>query len=78
MTFADASQITVSGYVYGTWEADTVLVTGNIQLPPDNLLTISAGVKILFDGPWQFRIDEYAQIAAMGTPTEADILQAAS
>lgn len=63
-----SSQITVSGYVYGTWEADTVLVTGDIQLPPDNNLTISAGTKVLFDGPWQFRIEEYAQITAMGTP----------
>lgn len=65
-----ASQITVSGYVYGTWEADTVLVTGDIQLPPDNVLTINAGTKVLFDGNWQFRIDEYAQITAMGTPTK--------
>ena len=65
-----ASQITVSGYVYGLWEADTVLVTGDIQLPPDNNLTINAGTKVLFDGNWQFRIEEYAQITAMGTPSE--------
>src|SRR5512138_1865857 len=66
---ARASQITVSGYVYGTWEVDTVLVTGDIRIPPDNNLTINAGTKVLFDGNWQFRIDEYAQITAMGTPS---------
>jgi len=65
-----ASQITVNGYVYGLWEADTVLVTGDIRIPPDNDLAIMPGVKVLFDGPWKFQVQQDAKIVAVGTPTQ--------
>ena len=64
-----ASQITVSGLVYGLWDVDTVLVTGDIRIPPDNELTINAGVTVLFDGPWQMKVDQDAKIVAVGTPS---------
>jgi len=65
-----ASQITVSGMVYNLWDADTVLVVGDIRIPPDNDLTILPGVKVLFDGPWQFQVQQDAKITAVGTPTQ--------
>ncbi|PWB68222.1 hypothetical protein C3F09_12020, partial [candidate division GN15 bacterium] len=69
-SYASASQITVNGYVFGTWDTDTVLVVGDIRIPPDNDLAIQPGVKVLFDGPWQFQVQQDARIVAVGTPTQ--------
>lgn len=65
-----ASQITVSGDVYGLWDTDTVLVTGDIRIPADSHLTISPGVKVLFDGPFQMSVEPDAKIAAAGTASK--------
>jgi parallel beta-helix repeat protein len=70
-----ASRIDVSGMVYGEWNSDTVVVTGDINIPPDNELNILPGVKVLFDGPWSFTIMQDAKITAVGTPEKRIVFE---
>ena len=51
-----ASSITVSGNVSGQWNVDTVIVSANIELPWDQVLTIQPGCKVLFDGFYRFTV----------------------
>ena len=46
--FAQAQTIEVSGTQSGVWNADTVLVTGDIKV--QDSLRILAGTTVLFDG----------------------------
>ncbi len=62
--------ITVSGDVSGIWDVDTVLVTGEIRVPPNETLVIESGVKVLFQVCCQFIVDSDAVLLAEGTEEE--------
>lgn len=60
-----ATSITVSGNVTGQWNADTVFVTSDIQVPFNQSLTLKAGCKVLFKGYYGLKV--YGQLTALGT-----------
>lgn len=64
-----SSQIIVSGNVSGNWNTDTVLVTANIHIADGDVLTISAGTLVQFQGYYRFRID--GQLLALGSETDS-------
>lgn len=51
-----AESIEVSGTVSGLWTADTVKVTGNIELRGADSLTIRPGVCVCFQGAYYFKV----------------------
>ncbi len=63
-----ADSITVSGFVSGTWNADTVLVTDDITISEEETLHIDPGTIILFDGMFAFYVR--GSLSAMGTEGE--------
>ena len=58
------NNIEVSGPVSGQWTADTVLVTGDLEIMPGENLTISPGTVVLFSG--SFRISVKGSVTANG------------
>ena len=66
-----ADVIYVSGDVSGTWSADTVLVTGEVRVPPDSTLIIEPGVSVLFQVYCKFIVDTNATLLAVGTETDS-------
>jgi len=53
---AQATSITVSGNVSGTWSADTVKVTGDLVVPAGEALVIEPGVRVEFQGSYQVTV----------------------
>jgi len=68
-----ASIIYVSGGQTGTWPADTVVVTGEVRVPPGQTLTILPGVEVLFSVYCKLIVDNGAVLNAVGT--EADSIR---
>ncbi|MFH1862768.1 MAG: right-handed parallel beta-helix repeat-containing protein, partial [bacterium] len=68
LTPALADVIYVSGDVFGTWSADSVIVTAEVRVPPDSTLVIEPGVKVLFQVYCKFIVDSNAVLSAQGTP----------
>lgn len=64
ISFADT--INVSGPVSGTWSADTVLVIGEVRVPPGETLAIMPGVEVLFEVYCKFIVDSMATLIAVG------------
>ncbi|MBW6499456.1 MAG: right-handed parallel beta-helix repeat-containing protein [Bacteroidales bacterium] len=60
-----AQTLEVEGEVMGSWNADTVKVTGNIFLPAGASLFIEAGVVVEFQGFYGFKVD--GSLQALGT-----------
>ncbi|TKJ42216.1 hypothetical protein CEE37_00640 [candidate division LCP-89 bacterium B3_LCP] len=69
LSYADV--IYVSGDVSGTWSVDTVLVDGEIRVPPGETLVIDPGVKVLFLEFYRFIVDNNATLIAAGTETDS-------
>ena len=46
-------------------------IQGNINIPEGEKLIIEAGTKIIFKGPYQFSINQNAQLIAKGTETDS-------
>ena len=67
--FAQAQTIEVSGTQSGVWDADTVLVTGNIKV--QDSLCILAGTTVLFDGFYSIRVENGASLTALGTENDS-------
>jgi len=63
---SNATSVTVSGNVSGTWTADTVLVEGNLVIPQGETLDISPGTFIQFQS--YYRIDVQGSVKALGLP----------
>jgi len=63
---SNATSVTVSGNVTGSWTADTVLVEGNLVIPQGETLDISPGTFIQFQS--YYRIDVHGSIKAIGLP----------
>lgn len=68
---AAADIIYVSGDVSGTWSADTVIVTGEVRVPPGETLVIEPGVKVLFQVYCKFIVDSAATLLAVGTQRDS-------
>jgi len=69
----NASLITVSGNVSGTWSADTVMVVGEITVPEYSTLTIMPGVEVLFCYYTKLTVESEAELIAVGTEVESII-----
>ena len=66
---AQAQTIEVSGTQSGIWEADTVLVTGDIKV--QDSLRILAGTTVLFDGFYSIRVENGASLTALGAENDS-------
>ena len=53
---AGASSLTVSGKVAGTWNVDTVNVTGDLRINADTSLVIFPGTRVIFQGHYEFLV----------------------
>ncbi len=62
--------IRVSGNVSGEWVTDTVLVTGEIQIPSGMGLSIVSGVEVLFTGDYKLIVMNAAGFQAVGTAAD--------
>ena len=67
--FAHAQNIEVNGYQNGTWDADTVFVTGNVSVRDS--LFIQAGTTIVFQGHYGIRVANGTFIRAIGNETDS-------
>ena len=67
--FAQAQTIEVTGTQSGVWDADTVLVTGNIKV--QDSLRILAGTTVLFDSFYSIRVENGASLTALGTENDS-------
>lgn len=68
---ARADIIYVQGDVSGTWSADTVMVTGAIQVPSGETLFIQPGVSVLFQVFCGLIVENNATLIAVGTETDS-------
>ena len=67
--FVKAQNIEVNGLQSGVWEAETVLVTGDVKV--QDSLRILPGTTILFQGFFQIVVENDAQLKAIGTKTDS-------
>ena len=67
--FAKAQTIALSGLQSGVWEADTVLITGDVTI--QDSLRILPGTTVLFNGYYSIKAEEGASIMALGTETDS-------
>ncbi|MEE9555118.1 MAG: right-handed parallel beta-helix repeat-containing protein [candidate division Zixibacteria bacterium] len=65
-----ASVSFVSGEVTGTWEADSIIVTGAVNVPSGEMLTIEPGVNVFFLDYFAFEIKDNAVLHAVGTESD--------
>jgi predicted outer membrane repeat protein len=72
-SFAD--HITVSGDVSGEWNADTVIVTGDLKVPDGHMLSIQPGTIIEFQGSFTFKIE--GSVSAIGLENDNIFFQIA-
>ena len=64
-----AQNIEVSGVQSGVWEADTVIVTGNIKV--QDSLRILSGTTVLFDSYYSIKVENGALLTAVGTENDS-------
>ena len=67
--FVQAQTIEVSGAQEGVWDADTVLVIGNVKV--QDSLRIVAGTTVLFDSYYCIKVEHGASITALGTENDS-------
>jgi predicted outer membrane repeat protein len=70
-----ADHITVSGEVSGTWSTDTVMVTGDINIPDGETLLINPGTRVQFQGSYVFNVA--GTIIASGNMNDSIFFQVA-
>ncbi|HEX7343839.1 MAG TPA: T9SS type A sorting domain-containing protein [bacterium] len=68
---AHADIIYVQGDVSGVWDVDSVIVTGEVRVPPGETLQIMPGVEILFQVYCKFIVDNNATLLAVGTEQDS-------
>ncbi len=66
---AQAQNIEVSGLQSGTWEADTVFVTGNVLV--EDSLRIAAGTTVLFTDFYSITVEKNSTLTALGTAADS-------
>ena len=64
-----AQNIEVSGLQSGTWEADTVFVTGNVLV--EDSLRITAGTTVLFTDFYSITVEKNSTLTACGTAADS-------
>lgn len=69
IAIAQAQTIEVSGLQSGIWEADTVLVTGDVKV--QDSLHIAAGTTVLFDNFYSIKVENGASLVALGTESDS-------
>lgn len=69
-----AQTIVVSGSQSGVWEADTVLVVGDVTV--DESLTVLPGTKVLFDGYYGIFVNKNASFEALGKERDSIVFTA--
>ena len=67
--FAQAQTIEVSGVQSGIWDADTVLVKGDVKV--QDSLRIAAGTTVLFDSFYSIRVENGASLTALGSENDS-------
>ena len=70
-----AQTVTVSGLQSGTWDADTVLVVGNVEV--DGSLEVMPGTVVLFDGFYSIAVGSGDEFVAQGAETDSVIFTVA-
>ncbi|MGD0339965.1 MAG: T9SS type A sorting domain-containing protein [Bacteroidota bacterium] len=73
LTWAAQGQTLHSGNVSGIWYAGSNphVISGDVVVPPDSLLTLEAGVEVRFDGHYKFLV--HGTLRAIGTPADSII-----
>ncbi len=66
---AEAQIIEVSGLQSGVWEAETIVVKGNVTV--QDSLNIMPGTTILFDGFYSINVKNNAKLNAIGTENDS-------
>ena len=66
---AKAQHLEVSGLQSGLWDADTVLVTGDVEVV--NQLSLRPGTVVLFDGFYHISVGEGASFSAKGKENDS-------
>lgn len=74
-SFAMAQSVAVSGVQSGIWDADTVRVTGDVQV--HDTLAILAGTTVLFDGFYSIEVANGAVLTAQGTASDSVVFTVA-
>ena len=72
---AHAQRMEVEGLQNGVWDADTVLVTGDVQVQES--LSVQPGTLVLFDGFYHIAVDKGAVFSALGTATDSIVFTVA-
>ena len=72
---AKAQTIEVSDIQSGVWDADTIKVTGDVNVLDS--LKIAAGTVVLFDGFYTIEVHNGASLVAMGGPTDSIVFTVA-
>ena len=67
--FVQAQTIEVSGQQGGVWDADTVLVTGDVKVKDS--LRITAGTTVLFDSYYCIKVEHGASLRALGKENDS-------
>jgi predicted outer membrane repeat protein len=70
-----ADHITVQGEVSGEWNADTVLVTGDLTVPDGQNLLIQPGTVVIFQGSFAMNVE--GSVTAMGEAGDRIIFRVA-
>ncbi|MBO4328973.1 MAG: right-handed parallel beta-helix repeat-containing protein [Bacteroidales bacterium] len=70
-----AQTMEVAGVQSGVWEADTILVTGHVQV--QEALTVQPGTLVLFDGFYHIVVDKGAAFSALGSVTDSIVFTVA-
>ncbi|MBR4146931.1 MAG: T9SS type A sorting domain-containing protein [Bacteroidales bacterium] len=73
--FAQAQTVSVSGFQSGVWDADTVMVVGDVQV--QDSLVVNAGTLVLFDGFYSIGVGSGAVFKAVGSETDSVVFTVA-
>lgn len=70
-----AQRVEVEGLQQGIWDADTILVTGDVLI--QDSLSVWPGTLVLFDGYYHITVDKGAVFSAMGSATDSIVFTVA-
>ena len=68
-------KVSVKGLQSGLWDADTVLVTGDVQVQES--LSVQPGTLVLFDGFYHIAVEKSCTFTALGTATDSIVFTVA-
>lgn len=68
-------KVSVKGLQSGLWDADTVLVTGDVQVQES--LSVQPGTLVLFDGFYHIAVEKSCTFTALGTAADSIVFTVA-